>query len=102
MATSMLLSENLVDRQSTAIADLRDAQRRLLEATFELSLAGADAIGQLNRSVLTVLVDLMERATATSLRSAEPYATLIPPGADGQVMSRDTSSSRRPKEAAAA
>ena len=102
MATSMLLSEDVLDRQSAAASEVREAQQRLLEAAFELSLTGIDALGQLSRSIISVLLDLTERATTTSLRSAEQLAMMIPLASDGERRTRDNSTARRPKEPAAA
>jgi hypothetical protein len=102
MATSMTVSEDTFDRQSAAVADMRDAQQRLFEAAVEMSRAAVEATGQMIRSIVAAMLDLSERATATALHSAEQLVTMIPFGADGQPTTRDATSSRRSKEPAAA
>ena len=75
---STLFPDDLLDRQAAvaetgvdAVVQMFAAQRSVLEAAGEMSRLSIEAIAHLTRSIVTTILELSDRAAATSTRSVE-------------------------------
>jgi hypothetical protein len=103
VATSTLMSEDVMDRQSAAATEILAAQQHLVETAFELSRAGAEAARQLNGALISAMFEMSERSAATTRRSLEQLNdTISQLGSNGQATAQKSSTSRHAKDPVAA